>query len=230
MLYLLHQPISHTLTIKIFKLKSVEKQHMVNYTDLIQKFESDPEEYKRQINNLVTESQSFRNGFGNKYRLTSNEINDLTSGCLLKLIDQIRIREAQGMGVENIQGYFAGIFKNEVIDYLNDKNRSNVKFVFFGDMSNFEADTPSNSHQALERKIGSLIKIVEKLRPKDQVIVFMRYYGNFSQAEIGDVLKISDDSVKTTLHRALRKMRSFLVEEMEKGDKGNQPTQVAESV
>jgi len=211
-------------------LKSVDLKHITNYTDLIQKFESDPEEYKWLINNLIVESQSFRNGFGNKYRLTSNEINDLTSGCLLKLINQIRIREAQGMGVENIQGYFAGIFKNEVIDYLNDKNRTSVKFVFLGDMSNFETDTPSNSHQVLERKISSLIKIVEKLRPKDQVIVFMRYYGNFSLEEIGNVLKISNDSVKTTLHRALQKMRVLVMKELEKIDKGNQPTQVAESV
>ncbi len=195
---------------------------MANCADLIQKFEFDPEEYQRVIHTLVSESQSFRIGFGNKYRLTSNEINDLTSGCLLKLIDRIRIREAQGMGIENIQGYFAGIFKNEVIDYLNDKNRANMKFVSLGDMSNFEAEIQSNYDQASERKIGALIKTVERLRPKDQVIVFMRYYGNFSLEEIGNVLKISDDSVKTTLHRALRKMRSFLVEEMEAGCELNQ--------
>ncbi len=218
------------LFVNILRLQNVDLNHITSYTNLIQKFESDPEKYKWLINNLVVESQSFRNGFGNKYRLTSNEINDLTSGCLLKLINQIRNREAQEMVIENIQGYFAGIFKNEVVDYLKEKSKAGFKFVSLGDMSNFETDTPSNSHQVLERKISSLIKIVEKLRPKDQVIVFMRYYGNFSLEEIGNVLKISNHSVKTTLHRALQKMRVLVMKELEKSDKGNQPTQVAESV
>jgi len=198
-------------------MKSVDLKHMANYTDLIQKLEFNPDEYKRLMDKLINESESFRQGFGNRYRLTSDEINDVTSACLLKLIDQIRIREAQGIGIENLQAYYTTIFKNEVRDYLSYKYKTGLKFVYYGDMSNFEADSPNHSDRNKERNIGSLIRIVEQLKPKDQVVVIMRYYGNFSQAEIGDVLKISEDSVKTTLHRALGKMRRLLIAEGQTG-------------
>lgn len=182
------------------------------------------------VQSLVAESRSFRLGIGKKFGLDMGEINHITSGCLLKLLDQLRMREAKEHIIENVQAYYATIFKNEVVDYMKEKSKAGFKFVSLGDMSNVEADDRGYHSQSKERKIDTLTKIVEKLSSKHQVVVFMRYYGNFSLEEIGNVLKISNDSVKTTLHRALQKMRVLVMKELEKSDKGNQPTQVAESV
>ena len=58
----------------------------------------------------------------------------------------------------------------------------------------------------------SLMRVVEQLRERDQVIIALYYFEGLTLAEIGQVLRITESRVSQVHRRATVLMRSMLVE------------------
>lgn len=64
------------------------------------------------------------------------------------------------------------------------------------------------------KELGSFVRLMETLQPKDQTVLFLRYGRVFlgeqrpmSYAEIGRRLGVSSGMVKTMIKKALRRVR-----------------------
>ncbi len=55
-------------------------------------------------------------------------------------------------------------------------------------------------------------KLVRKLSPREQEVIRLKYYLNFKNQEIADRLNIEYQTVRNTLHKAVKKLRLLFLE------------------
>lgn len=61
-----------------------------------------------------------------------------------------------------------------------------------------------------QRDVYALWQAVQRLHPSDQQIVYLRYFLELSVDETAAVLEIASGTVKSRLHRALRRLRDVI--------------------
>ncbi|HEX9805207.1 MAG TPA: RNA polymerase sigma factor [Candidatus Dojkabacteria bacterium] len=123
------------------------------------------------------------------------------------------IFEAVVLSLPNYRVQEGGTFKafiyriahNKVIDYYN-KNKRGFLSIFSKKIENepsFEND-PQDTN-ILESEI--IKKELSNLRPKDQLILSLKYYSELENNEIAEVLDTKVSNVSVLIHRALKKLR-----------------------
>lgn len=78
------------------------------------------------------------------------------------------------------------------------------------DMENLHADTNVETEIETNETKAALLRLLDDLNERQRSIVTLKYYGEFSNKEIGGILNISVTNVSTILNRAIKKLKSML--------------------
>lgn len=136
----------------------------------------------------------------------TQDAEDLVQEVFLRVYSSIK----RFKGRSNFYTWLYRISINVSFDYLK-KNRRNLEF----------RDDFSISVDAIEVEKGLGRKeIIEKIfdlannLPKKQKLIFiLKFQNDFSNKEIGEILGLSQDTVKANLYHALKKIRDALKKE-----------------
>jgi RNA polymerase sigma-70 factor (ECF subfamily) len=75
----------------------------------------------------------------------------------------------------------------------------------------------------LKEKIELLSEVMKQLNEKQQTILTLRYFSKMTVPEISATLGMKEGTIKSHIHRALKKMQALMVEREEKEDVVNEP-------
>lgn len=67
--------------------------------------------------------------------------------------------------------------------------------------------------EELKEQIALLKRVMKKLEPKQQTILSLRYFGHMSVPEISFALGMKEGTVKSHIHRSLKRLQAFMTEE-----------------
>lgn len=157
------------------------------------------------------------------YRLRKQmDSEDLTQDVFIRAYRSIaRLRKP-----ERFRSWLYTIAVNRVNDYLRKKRvRSIFKSSDEGPESHPEVDQLREKPEALEQVLKEdfwrqIARIAEKLSKMESEVFMLRFMDDLNIAEIAQVLKKSESTVKTHLYRALAKfkkekgLRQFLQEDL----------------
>ena len=73
----------------------------------------------------------------------------------------------------------------------------------------------------LKQQIDLLTKMMKKLSCRQQDIITLRFFSKMTIPEIADVVKMKEGTVKSHIHRAIKKLRKLMDEENEKEERGD---------
>ncbi|MBQ6004634.1 MAG: sigma-70 family RNA polymerase sigma factor [Selenomonadaceae bacterium] len=104
------------------------------------------------------------------------------------------------------------IANNAIIDHTRHIDRNNeTEWEEFLDPAAPEHDEPERQMVTSETS-RELLEAIDKLSERERRIVELRYWGEQDTRTIAEILSMSESNVRVTLHRALGKMKKFLVE------------------
>lgn len=112
----------------------------------------------------------------------------------LKSVDKIR-------NVSKIKPWFYRIIKNTAIDNLNKRSAAESKIISADFSENENAVSADDDYSEMNVK-----SIINSLNEKYRAIVVLRFCENMTLKEIAKTLEISENTVKTRLYAALRKL------------------------
>ncbi|MBA7667321.1 ECF RNA polymerase sigma factor SigW [subsurface metagenome] len=73
-----------------------------------------------------------------------------------------------------------------------------------------QAQNESDKKQNGNEKVESLQAAVEKLSPERRALLALRYREDFDISQIAEILRISEGTVKSRLHRTLERLRQVM--------------------
>ena len=104
------------------------------------------------------------------------------------------------------------IANNAIIDHTRHIDRNNeTEWEEFLDPAAPEHDEPERQMVTSETS-RELLEAIDKLNERERRIVELRYWGEQDTKTIAEILSMTESNVRVTLHRALGKMKKFLVE------------------
>jgi RNA polymerase sigma-70 factor (ECF subfamily) len=75
----------------------------------------------------------------------------------------------------------------------------------------------------LKDKIDVLREVMKQLNEKQQTILTLRYFSKMTVPEISATIGMKEGTIKSHIHRALKKMQALMVEREEKEEVVNEP-------
>lgn len=148
----------------------------------------------------------------NNYFLEQEEVEDIIADFYVKIRNAISKYDIE----QSFSAYTWTIFKNTVKDYFK-----KTKEIWFSDLDtpNPEADSfedslvdESDFSDFLEQdfELDLIKKAMQELDATSREILFLKYIEDKSNAEIEDILQISQDLIRQRISRALKKLRTLL--------------------
>ena len=134
---------------------------------------------------------------------------DAVSDSCISLIKKIAL--LRGMEDRTLKAYIVTTVKNNSLLILQRKK----KYVGFEHLDSVENSDPAPDERLIhECSIKQLIKALEMLDETDRMILRMRYFQKYSDAEIGKATGLKHSSVRARLTRARGKLYRMLREEI----------------
>ena len=116
--------------------------------------------------------------------------------------------------IRNIRTYLFISLKNHLINTLK-KDQIHLKYIRTADFSDIDDDTAEKQLICKETDYNTQKKIEDimaSLSPRQKKAVYYRYIDNLSIEEIGNLMKMNQQSVQNILQRAIKKAKNvFLV-------------------
>ena len=156
--------------------------------ELLQQFEDLVEKYQRDIVNF-------------HYRLVGNrsEAEDLAQETFLKVYLKLESLKEQ----EKAKGWMYSIARNTAIDFFRKNKNHSIPLDNLILENYVRATAVDYREDVLKSEVSQeLQKCMQKLPQEDQMIVKLLYYEGFSYKEIGTLLQINQNTLKSRLHRA----------------------------
>ncbi|HLC95685.1 MAG TPA: sigma-70 family RNA polymerase sigma factor [Patescibacteria group bacterium] len=167
-------------------------------TELLAKFEEIVRQYQKDIVNF-------------HYRLVGNrfEAEDLAQQTFLKAYNKFDSLKEQ----EKVKSWLYSIARNVTIDFFR-KNKNRAVPLDDLIMDNYARTTAVDyRNEVLAKELSQEIrKCVAKLPAEDQRIVKLLYFEGFSYKEIGNMMNINQNTLKSRLHRARKLIASAIQE------------------
>ncbi len=137
-------------------------------------------------------------GFVYRYVRNSQDAEDITQETFVKAWKNLRKFDPE----KSFKTWIFSIAKNTSLDFLKKKKTIPLSDNIIETLADPVPFTPELS----------LTDILEKLPPKYQTVLSLRYNGHFSFREIAEVLKESIDTIKTRHRRGIARLKKFLIE------------------
>jgi RNA polymerase sigma-70 factor (ECF subfamily) len=136
---------------------------------------------------------------------------DLTHQVFLSAWQNIRSYEFQGFPFSS---WLYRIAHNAVVDYYRThKSHFDIAALPEGEL----VDTPDLHHNLDQKAELEKIKAaIHKLEPDQQSVILMKFVNDLSNKEIAQALGKSEGAVRVIQHRALKKLKSLLIDTNER--------------
>ena len=119
-----------------------------------------------------------------------------------------RKRSTYRPGRGSAEAWLFGIARHAALDELRRlKRRATLE----GDPEDVHAPAPEDHAEAVVRRATVRAALAE-LDPRERELVTLKFHGGLSNAEIANVLGLSESNVGTKLHRTMERLRRACVE------------------
>lgn len=137
--------------------------------------------------------------------VSTEEAEDATQEILMRLWD----RKAKIGSYRNIEAFAMTMTKNFCLDRLKSRQSSNLKLVH----SNY-ADEATSVHKEVELKdsVSWVERIMDDLPDQQKMVLQLRDVEEYDFEEISEMLDMNETTVRVTLSRARKTVRSKLLE------------------
>ena len=137
--------------------------------------------------------------FGLNY-LSESEVED----CIQNLFLYILQHRKSTTKVKNVKAYLITSFRNSVLKFLKEKEH-NLQLI--------EGITGTGKHITSKESITTNIeKLLKKLTPRESEIIHLKYYQNYKNIEIAELLNIKYQTVRNILHNAFVKIKKTSIQ------------------
>ena len=148
---------------------------------------------KQLFKNYITENIDNAYRFAYSYVRNREDAEDIVSESVIKALKSVDKLKNTG----KIKPWFYRIIANTSIDFINSRNR-----IIKSDLS--EADKVIKTEDDYSRL--TVDSIIESLDEKYKMIVILRFCEDMTIKEIGKVLNINENTVKTRLYSAMKQL------------------------
>jgi len=172
--------------------------------------------------NLVERAKYSSEAFGELYNMYYDQIfgyalrrsadidmaKDITSGVFIKALKNIRRFEWRGVSFSH---WLYRIANREIINHHNKRKRETSYEIAVTDNTTpqdelIKAKSEINKHD----EYLALQNYISKLSLKYQEVIALRYFEDLSIAEIAQILKKPEGTVKSLLHRSIEQLRKMM--------------------
>jgi RNA polymerase sigma factor (sigma-70 family) len=143
--------------------------------------------------------------YGKRFQTENHLIEDAIQNLFANLI-KVHLKLCS---VNNLHAYLLCSFRNELLHLMHKSKRINL----YDNIPEFKfhpAIDPEEQviHNEILSELKSILKTcISKLTSSQQEILYMRYDQGLSYEDISDILKISVESCRTSVYRAIKSMK-----------------------
>lgn len=132
--------------------------------------------------------------FGKRY-LKSYEVEDCIHDTFLNILNSKNTKTE----VRNVKAYLFISFRNQIYKF---KKPDKLEFnLIEGAIPNEDDD------QSREEILKELKKLIAQLNPRERELIYLKYFQNFNNFEISEMLEIKYQTVRNILAGAIKKLR-----------------------
>lgn len=132
--------------------------------------------------------------FGKRY-LKSTEIEDCIHDTFLNILNY----KSSISEVRNVKAYIFKSFRNQI---YKTKKSDKLDFNLIEGTIPYEEDDGNK-----EKLLNELKELIKKLSPREREIIYLKYFQNFKNIEISELLGIKYQTVRNILAGAIKKLR-----------------------
>lgn len=145
-----------------------------------------------------------------RFLISKDAAEDATQDIYLKLWkNKEKLRS-----FNNVEAFAMTMTKNHCLDVLKLKSSSNLKIVH----SNYKDDNQNLDKQTDNKDSVNIIhQLIDKLPPKQKLIIQLRDVEQYSFEEIGKILEIQPTAIRVALSRARKTIREQLIKKHKYG-------------
>jgi len=142
----------------------------------------------------------YENNYQNLYNFGLNYLApDEVEDCIQNLFLYILQHRKSIKRIKKVEAYLFISFRNQI------SKIKKSKLIF----QQIDADLNiEQSPYSKESIIGELLNLLENLSPRENEIIHLKYYQDFKNIEIAELLGIEYQTVRNTLNNALKRLRT----------------------
>ncbi|MEA3356970.1 MAG: RNA polymerase sigma factor [Patescibacteria group bacterium] len=150
------------------------------------------------------------------YHRTNNSqavAEDLTSQTFEKIVKNIHKYDSKRT---NFSTWIYSITQNNLIDYYRRQNRKKTNSLDSTTEGFLEKARCNQGNKSLDQSVSNernqriLNLALLKLKPRDQLVLTLRFSQNLTYQEIGSIMRSNTGTVGVRIHRALKKLGTVL--------------------
>lgn len=136
---------------------------------------------------------------------------DIVSNTFFKVLKNMK--KFKWKSAAQFNGWMYRIATNEVNEYFRKKDRYTFSPPQDLEEYFFESSDATSLHDDIRRKVdieqdfAEIAGIIQGLKPLEQSLIHLRFFEDMSLTEISLVVKKSENAVRVSLHRALKKIK-----------------------
>ena len=132
------------------------------------------------------------------YFLDQEECEDIIADFYVKFRNAVKSYDIE----QSFSAYTWTIFKNVLKDYF--KKTKEIRFS--------QLDSPNPDFESLDQnfQLDMIQSAMQELDPTSREIIFLKFIEDKSNAEIEEILQISQEVIRQRISRAFKKLRSLL--------------------
>lgn len=147
------------------------------------------------------------------FKINSQEIaEDLTSEVFLrgwKAFQESKEDEKKEKEIENLPAFLYQIARNVVVDFCRKNGQIKVVSAEYNDVA--DPHPGAEEKAALNSEIEGIRLVLSDMKDEYKEVITLRYLNDLSTTEVAGILGKSEGTVRVTLHRALKDLKSKLV-------------------
>ncbi|MDL2205633.1 sigma-70 family RNA polymerase sigma factor [Eubacteriales bacterium OttesenSCG-928-N13] len=140
---------------------------------------------------------------------------DMVSDACIALI--AKIKTLRSLDPCKLRAYVVSTIRNTCLNYIKKRDRQ-AKYMFWDSeelITNVESDEPDTLDLMVQSVEIASLKTALKLLPERQcTLLQLKYYDRLSDQEIGDLLSINSNSVRSALTTARRNLVKLMEQEV----------------
>ena len=165
---------------------------------------------QQEFTNLVMPFKDKVFRLAKRFLVSKDAAEDATQDVYLKLWKN----KEKLLSYNNVEAFTMTMIKNHCLDVLKLKSSSNLKIIH----SNYK-DNSQNLDKQTDNKdsVNIIHQLIEKLPPKQKLIIQLRDVEQYSFEEIGKILEIQPTAIRVALSRARKTIREQLLKKHKYG-------------
>lgn len=154
------------------------------------------QKYKKDVRNFLI------------YYMKTSEVDDVFQETFIHTLNALK----KGVTITNTRSWLITTARNTAIDFLRKQARDKKGLLYLKTNRLHNDQRSIEEIIQMDEKEKALINNINQLKKSYQEVVILRGIKEFSVAETADILNWSENKVRITFHRAIKKLSSILEE------------------